>query len=736
MEKTAKAAMWLIIPVLGDCVSLAASGLALLCARCRDHRLHRRASAPRAVGCRTARTARRPAIVPWWLNSQELVAAAERLLHGELHLGGHIPIKFRFSFHPQNLTLGLPSLQQQVAGLVDVDLLIQAYELTGEEKFFRGARESIIEFARYERGAWVPRGLLWNDHAIANRVLVLSDFWRLYRHHDDFRRGTARMILELLARSGELLSRREHFTFASDHGVLQNMALLRLRLSFPVLPNAEYYQRLAMERLGEQMAFYVNGEGVILQHSAGYQFSGIQHLKLVFRQTRMLGLPVPGEWERKYTRALQVAAQLRRPDGSLPIFGDTPWRSRWMEPQKDVRDPPRGPAAKVVRRAVRPDAPIAWYPQAGYVVWWDGLERWPRLEDLRQTIVAFSFFPGHAHKHADELSVLLWAGGQAWWTSLGYWPYGSRERAQAESWSGSNAPHLIGESKDSQRTPRMLSYGSSERMVMLDVAREGPGAYFARRQVLYLRPNTWLVLDSISGAPKLRSMTRWTTDHGIILRKHEAENRYVLETQNGSSRLFTLFFGSPGLSLRTLPRSLGPFGARSSSSAQPTVPAIEVEQRAHGSWAAAVWVFDENGTLALPGKEQAKMILWRGPEHWTAMIPSETTSLEVSRTADRLVVRERNGRLVGSVVLRSEDVAPQRAEIRRAFLNATGKYPKFSDNFRRRQFGTYLLIMIAGIQELSFLAVARRAQNTYGRLRLLTVLFWIVGAVWLTKVFG
>jgi len=663
-----------------------------------------------------------------WTSKQQVMLAAERLLRGELHVRGYAPIEFRLPFHPRNLTRGLPNVRLQVAGLVAVDLLLQAYELTGQEKFFIAARKSIVEFARYESRAYLPRGLLWSDHAVANRVFVLSDFWDIYRRHGDYQPEEARKILHLLARSGEMLAKREHFIFATNHGIMQNVALLRLRLSFPALPNAERYQRLAMERLGEQMAFYLNEEGVILEHSAAYQFFGIDLLKLAFRYIRLLELQVPADWQRKYTKALQFAAQLRRPDGSLPLFGDTTWRSRRSDPLEE-KDPQRGVAPTAVRGA-GPFDPIAWYPVAGYAVWWDGLERWPDSRHLRQTVVTFSLFPGHAHKLADDLSVLLWAGGHTWWTNLGSWPYGLRQRAVAESWNGSNAPHLIGESKDSQRTPRMLSYGSSGRIVMLDVAREGPEAYLARRQIIHVKPNMWLVLDSVDGKPGLRSMTRWMTGHGIILSQQETENRYLLETKDGSARLFTLFFGSPGLSLRTLATSLGPYlGDSVTSGKDPTVPAIEVEQRADGSWAAAVWVFDQDRTLALPDGAQPEMALWRGPEYWTASVPSQSSSLELNRRGDRFVVRDKEGAVLDAIALAPPRVANQRDEIRRAFLNAASKYPGFRDYPRLRRWSTYGLIVVAFVQELFFMTFARRIEQSRRPLRLVTSALWIIAGI-------
>ena len=57
-------------------------------------------------------------------------------------------------------------------------------------------------------------------------------------------------------------------------------------------------------------------------------------------------------------------------------------------------------------------------------------------------MVLWANFVSHAHKHADETSMVVWAGGKSWWENVGYWPYGVEGRSEAESWSGSNAPHL------------------------------------------------------------------------------------------------------------------------------------------------------------------------------------------------------------------------------------------------------------------------------------------------------
>ena len=80
------------------------------------------------------------------------------------------------------------------------------------------------------------------------------------------------------------------------------------------------------------------------------------------------------------------------------------------------------------------------------------------IRDRSQTVMALSFFQGHGHKHADELSILTWAHGKRWLTSTGYWPYGIPGDESAYGWRGSNAPHWVGESANEARASTTVSY--------------------------------------------------------------------------------------------------------------------------------------------------------------------------------------------------------------------------------------------------------------------------------------
>jgi Heparinase II/III N-terminus len=129
--------------------------------------------------------------------------------------------------------------------------------------------------------------------------------------------------MSMVARSEALLAKPGLFTVATNHGIMQNLALWHASMAFPALPHTQEYQRLASARMNDQMKFYLGEEGVILEHSAGYQPFGLERLAWAFRYLDLMHQPVPQEWIDKYERAQKFYGTLRRPDGSLPMLGDT-----------------------------------------------------------------------------------------------------------------------------------------------------------------------------------------------------------------------------------------------------------------------------------------------------------------------------------------------------------------------------------------------------------------------------
>lgn len=673
--------------------------------------------------------------------SRKTVEAAERILQGEFSLPGEAPRKMRLPFDSQDIHQGSVYWQFFHARLVIPRILLAAYRKTGREDFFLMARDIILGWASYERHAVLPKGLLWNDHAVAERVLALADFWALYRHHPSFEMSAAKEILAFTARTGHFLADPNHFTATTNHGLMQNLALWHLCLAFPSIQETSGYRELALERLREQMVFYMNEEGFVLEHSAEYHKDGVQFIGMAFRYMSLLGITIPNDWKQKYDKAQIVYAELRRPDGSLPMFGDTGNGADQADPYvaRQGIDGRHGPTDQLI--AWRPHEAYSTYPVAGYSIWWDGLKDWPMTQNLSQTVVAWSYFPGQAHKHADEMSVLLWARGQTWWTNVGYWPYGEGKRGQverqeAESWNGSNAPHLTDESVSSVRMTSMLGHGWVGGVRFIDLERRGPRGYVARRQVVQATNNLWVIIDHTSGDSRDRTTTVWTTAHDIQMNVGHIPASYELTGKSNESVLTKFISGSAETSIRSVKGSQMPFAGWQvvDNSGRPA-SAIVVEQPAKDSWAMAVWSLHDNRPGVRHVMAAPVMRFWEGPEKWAIVLPVESGAIRLFRDANNIVLENGDARYSAHLMLkRPTGIDEKIAEIHESHEKLSKKYPRFGDHVEYRFKSTYIVLAVIALQETVFAVYKLYTRKYYFLLRGLSAIAWVLLGLFLVVI--
>lgn len=650
-------------------------------------------------------------IEPYLESDAQAVPLADALLKGEAVLPKGERLSLAIAQAPERSNEAPELSQLAVASMDPVAILTAAYLASRKRVYLDRATDIILAYDAWDRNAWLPVGLAWNDHAVAARVQALTDFWGVYRHDPAYDPQRGKRILELVARSGERLSASRFFTVGTNHGVMQNLSLLEVAIAFPSLPEAAGYRDLAMQRLGRQMDFYVSNEGAILEHSAFYHHFGLRLLTVMTRMIALLNERIPDDWNDKFRAAQEFHAQLQRPDGTLPQFGDT-----FAEPvsfDKAVLSP--------APLRFPPSASRAMYPISGYSVSWSALAHWPDARRMSQTVIAWSNFPSRAHKHADDMSVLVWAGGQSWWTNVGYWPYDDAARGAAQSWEGSNAPHAIGESYANAVPAQLLGTGAVQGISIVDLQRTGLGGLSLRRQVVELQPGTWVVIDSSSGRVDKQVMTSWTADHEVNVRD-EGGNCYRLMSGRIPDSMQTCLMAGAGFSSRWMRASTRPFAGWQVLGHTP-VPAntLVVEQPA-GSW--MLNTFRWNST----NRERPLapvMTAWRDAEHWALDVDSATTVVRdgqsIRTTADSKITE------VAISVDPAIDSADQ--QIRRAYFSAAHEYPKFEDAVStRKKLGWLLIAALVG--SYAALVLIRRIFTRYVRMAsLMLTLLWIGGAI-------
>jgi len=676
-----------------------------------------------------------------WRDDAQLVETAEQLLKGSAEVPGFPAVRIRLPFDPSDLDRGPGLWQLQFCGLVVPEIFIDAYRLTGREEFYHAARDVILAWAKYERSAWLNRGFLWNDHAVAARVRTLADFWSIYRHRPDYRSDVALQIWEFAARTGALLAKPDQFTFATNHGVMQNIGLLQICIAFPSLPHTEAYKRIALSRLKDQISFYVSPEGVILEHSAGYHRFGLFLFGMVLRYATLLELDVPSDWNRKYEQAKQFYLDIRRPDGSLPTFGDTGIVSdRSAVPVTHLDSQERFAPLVAADTGFHPSS-VAVYPVSGYAVLWDGSKGQSSSQDLSQTVLAWSYYPGHGHKHADEPSVLLWARGQEWWTNAGYWSYDDPDRIHAECWEGSNAPHLVGEKCKSVRTAALTSSLDSIKLFAAEMERQGPGDLKIRRLVVYEPPSIWVIVDECRGAAQSNLQTTWTTAPTVRMERGATPGAYTLSTAGAEGQLRAYFLGPPAMTIKNFWGSRDPFAGWITLDGRPMAAnAISTGQPAEAAWAVTVWVLDKDSG-AKGNESSAARVEWSNGRSWKILVPLEAGSQIISRDGERISVdgvphdRSTHSPIVETLEPPLPRAASQIAALRADYQVAAARYPRFRDLFLYRQRASLIGIALLFLQE-SFLAIYRRLGGTHLlALRTFALLAWAGLCVWVPLVY-
>ena len=673
------------------------------------------------------------------VDPESVVSIADQILRGSLSLPGFASMPLTLPFSENDLIRGLPTFQLAVASLVSADILLDAYRASGHEAYFQQARDVIVSFARHEAAQWVDLGLMWNDHAIAARTPVLVKFWARYRIHPSFDPAVAQTVLNLVSRSAQLLAKPSFYAWRTGHGIVSNAALLQIAVAFPELPDVASIRRIAAERFSRHLTYWINEEGVTLLHSAGYHSPGL--FGMMLRLYTLNGIRIPEAWWTRYAKALAFDVQLRRPDDTLPMFGDTlsTPRQLGMITARNHSDDTAGPLS--ARMHTVPVNTFASYPVAGHAIWWDGLTPSDPIHAIAaQTVMTWSYHPGLGHKMADELSMVLWAGGRTWLTNGGYWPYGVPGRDQAESWGASNAPHILGETKHSARHSRLRSLGQGGGVSFIDLERVGPAGYTVRRQIIRLaNHHSWVVLDHSLDSSAQKTTTHWTLYPDLSATQLAGDGQYQVIAPGSRWGMQLSFVGSPGHQTSLASGQKSPFAGWAVMDRTPTpASTIVVTQPSQDSWSLATLTLTAHAGDGDPFPA-ARMAHWKDADHWVAVVP--TPSGEVMLTRDGYQILLRQPESLGNEAMTVIGLEPQEAPVaalhavREGMQWASENYKKFRELISYRVAITQWLLAILIGQELVFFFMRHRLARVVRVGRVTSWFFWAIGGMWLSLMY-
>ena len=673
----------------------------------------------------------------------------DSLDRGVLTLPFGVRLPFDSTFSAADFAQPDTYLKLNVAGLAVPKALLWAWQRTGDAKWLLRAQRYVDSWWMVERRTILPRDLQWNDHAIAARVMTLTRYLCAMRSVPTFSDSAAADALVMLATSGERLAKPASFTFRTNHGVMQNIALLDIAASFPRLPQSARFADTARVRLNAQLPYFIGPEGVVFEHSAHYHLWGTALVHMVIRFYETLGIPVPPDLALRYAKAVDFSRQLLRLDGSLPSWGNSFRGAHGSEVPADLSEVLD--TTGDLRRPMRPRASATWAPTSGVTTWWAFGSPAVRTPAASQTLVSWADFATQAHKHADDMAVLVWTARSDIFIASGYWPNDSPQYEDAYGWAGSNAPHFVGESGDvspiaSSSAPRprgrtvVLGSARSSALEFLDMERTAANGGRLRRQVLFARPDLWVVIDASDSAAHEFEMS-WLLDPALSPTPASSNESFTLATSSATVAQID-FAGCEGGSLHVERGSRFPFSGWTAADGAVT-PTTALRRRCRSGDHATMVLRTAPAVSGDSARSPALRVEYESPERWRVRRAS-TGETVIGRDGTLLVttsqktVECRGG--CDAVQVRADSGSNQaRARIDSLYFAMQSRYTPFHELLPLRVRLTKAIVVLWIAQALVTLGALvlsrRRFPHLAASIAALSIVGWGAIALWLATAY-
>ncbi|MBC7249091.1 MAG: alginate lyase family protein [Anaerolineae bacterium] len=452
------------------------------------------------------------------------VEAAQALLHGE-HTYRSITVVFQ----------DLPDWRHTPQGSADWrwDLnrhfwlltLARARHYTGDEAFARHAALLLQHWM--EHNPPDVRNPAWRPFEVGVRLGVWTWAAFLLAQAPPFVQEGLGCLWQGLRAQARYLRRHLERHVVNNHLLLEAKSLAMVGLLFPELPEAAIWLEEGLETLWAQVRRQFHPDGVHAEQATQYHALCTGDLWEMIRLLEYNGVSVPADVRSRWEAAVHFQAAIVRPDGSIPLFGDSarhdPHRrfdARWALPETRPTGEPDEETRWLLgvnllpkERGIAPESET--FPEGGYVV----------MQDPNHHLVLdcgpFGDPVVPSHAHADALSFELWACGQTLLTDSGGYTYhappewrayfrGTRAHNTVVV-DGEDQSVLLGRREVARPAQAWLKRWSSTPYADWAVAEHDgytrlPDPVLHQRQILFLGKGEdpdeayWLLVDTFKGA--------------------------------------------------------------------------------------------------------------------------------------------------------------------------------------------------------------------------------------------
>jgi hypothetical protein len=381
---------------------------------------------------------------------------------------------------------------------------------------------------------------------------------------------------------------------------MESNGLMHTGVLFPEFKEAEAWRKTASERLYAELDKQVYPDGAQIELSTGYHQVSLQNFLGLARTAILNGVPLPADYHQKLRRMFEYNLWVQMPDGRTPALNDGSLyavRDSLRTAAELYKDPLFQWAASDGNEGAPPNHSSHLFPYAGQMVMrsgWDPEARWLLMD-------AGPF--GYGHQHEDKLSIVVHAYGKQQIADPGNYDYDSSPWRRYTIDTPAHNTVMVDGLAQCRRSCDRESY-VVERPPESNVWLSGPKLDYAagqydegygperqvrvvhRREVVFVKPDYWLVVDRLQGRGRHRyeSLFHFDADEAEVDRSAVA-----VRTIDPAPNCLVAAAPQPGLEVKIV-----------KGQTEPTVQGFIAGQRWRASWKQPNAKAPEHGKREVP----------------------------------------------------------------------------------------------------------------------------------------
>lgn len=282
-----------------------------------------------------------------------------------------------------------------------VQILLERFKISGDRRYIVHAKYLFDSyFSCLDKDEELQKVAWRDEHAVANRLSVLVAVLHASANGIDLAGISEARLLWLIEVHAEWLMIDQHYV-NNNHGVMMDMALLNaaILVSGMALKESSSWISKATQRINKMLNITFDEDGCCTENSPTYHYVNYSLFNAAqkFLTSHDIHFPEEAAWKEKLAKVLRVGHILVRPDGGLPLIGDSESRIGTFFPSdKGVLSERFG-----------------YYPNSGLFVY--------KCDDIYFTLKGGGC--SFSHRHLDDTSITLFYKGQDFIVDAGMYSY-------------------------------------------------------------------------------------------------------------------------------------------------------------------------------------------------------------------------------------------------------------------------------------------------------------------------